>query len=60
MNLREESRILRDYVNYNLPFPVSAGLSVDRTAEHLMTGKRHGPKLLLLKVIIIAGCKNNS
>lgn len=37
MDLREESFILRDYINYALPFPVAAGLSVDKTSECLIT-----------------------
>lgn len=60
MDLREESFILRDYINYTLPFPVAAGFSVDKTWVFDNCGKRAGPKLLLLKVILIAGCKSNS
>lgn len=37
MDLGEESFILRDYINYALPFPVAAGLSVDKTSECLIT-----------------------
>lgn len=32
MDLRVESSVLRDFINYALPFPVAAPLSVDKTS----------------------------
>lgn len=39
MDLRVKSSALRDYINYALPFPVAAPLSVDKTSD---CGKKAG------------------
>lgn len=57
MDLREESFILKDYINYALPLP---GLSVEKTSECLINcGKKAGSKWLLFRVILIADSKTN-